>query len=51
MDQETKREIIMENYMHPTNRKRSDEEAYKKTKHIANDVYSFEESVKRSVEG
>ena len=31
MDQETKREIIMENYMHPTNRKRSDEEAYKKT--------------------
>ncbi|MCI9280716.1 MAG: SUF system NifU family Fe-S cluster assembly protein [Bacilli bacterium] len=31
MDQETKREIIMENYMHPTNRKRSDEESYKKT--------------------
>ena len=31
MDQETKREIIMENYMHPTNRKRSDEKSYKKT--------------------
>lgn len=31
MDQETKREIIMENYMHPVNRKRSDESLYSKT--------------------
>lgn len=30
MDQETKREIIMENYMHPMNRKRSSENEYKK---------------------
>lgn len=30
MDQETKREIIMENYMHPMNRKRSNEDEYKK---------------------
>lgn len=30
MDQETKREIIMENYMHPMNRKRSSESEYKK---------------------
>lgn len=30
MDQDLKREIIMENYMHPTNRKRSDENTYKK---------------------
>lgn len=30
MDQETKREIIMENYMHPMNRRRSDEKEYKK---------------------
>jgi len=31
MDQETKREIIMENYMHPMNRKRMNEDTYKKT--------------------
>lgn len=31
MDQETKRAIIMENYLHPTNRMRSDEAKYKKT--------------------
>ncbi len=30
MDQETKREIIMENYMHPMNRRRSDENLYRK---------------------
>ena len=30
MDQETKREIIMENYMHPINRRRSDD-SYRKT--------------------
>jgi len=30
MDQETKREIIMENYMHPLNRKRSENKNYKK---------------------
>lgn len=30
MDSETKREIIMENYMHPTNRRRSNENEYKK---------------------
>lgn len=30
MEQELKREIIMENYMHPMNRKRSDD-SYKKT--------------------
>lgn len=30
MDAETKREIIMENYMHPTNRKRMDEVDYTK---------------------
>ena len=30
MDQETKREIIMENYMHPVNRRRSDD-SYRKT--------------------
>ncbi len=29
MDQETKREIIMENYMHPVNRKRMDDNDYK----------------------
>ncbi len=28
MDQETKREIIMENYLHPTNRKRVDDNNY-----------------------
>ena len=28
MDNETKREIIMENYMHPTNRKRKEEKEY-----------------------
>ena len=32
MDQETKREIIMENYMHPMNRRRSDENLYRKEK-------------------
>lgn len=31
MDQETKREIIMENYMHPMNRRRSNESEYNKT--------------------
>lgn len=30
MDQETKREIIMENYLHPTNRKRMEENDYNK---------------------
>ena len=30
MDSETKRAIIMENYMHPTNRKRMDEKEYLK---------------------
>lgn len=30
MDQELKREIIMENYMHPTNRKRIEDKAYLK---------------------
>lgn len=30
MDEITKREIIMENYMHPTNRIRSNEEIYQK---------------------
>ena len=30
MDNETKREIIMENYRHPTNRKRTDDALYKK---------------------
>lgn len=30
MDQETKREIIMENYLHPSNRRREDEAIYKK---------------------
>ncbi len=30
MDSETKRAIIMENYMHPTNRKRMEEEEYLK---------------------
>ena len=29
MDQETKREIIMENYMHPVNRRRSDDSYHK----------------------
>ncbi|MCM1052840.1 MAG: SUF system NifU family Fe-S cluster assembly protein [Ruminococcus sp.] len=28
MDSETKREIIMENYIHPTNRKRIDDDSY-----------------------
>lgn len=31
MDEITKREIIMENYMHPTNRKRMGEDNYTKT--------------------
>lgn len=31
MDEETKREIIMEHYMHPINRKRMDESVYVKT--------------------
>lgn len=31
MDGETKREIIMENYLHPTNRKRTDNPLYIKT--------------------
>lgn len=30
MDQETKREIIMENYMHPTNRIRKEDAGYEK---------------------
>lgn len=31
MDEVTKREIIMENYMHPTNRRRTDDNTYTKT--------------------
>lgn len=31
MDEVTKREIIMENYMHPTNRRRTDDNNYTKT--------------------
>lgn len=31
MDEVTKREIIMENYMHPTNRRRTDDSNYTKT--------------------
>ena len=31
MDEETKREIIMEHYMHPINRKRMDDDNYLKT--------------------
>ncbi len=30
MDETTKREIIMENYLHPTNRKRTNDDAYSK---------------------